>query len=203
MKPKVLPLYRLADEVEHFDLASLDYWQPDSAPFTALVKRFLALVRRLEDAELLEDVRRLDTRLRRRHGLSPEGSGGRNDVILEWSLRDLQFLHSEVMPIIDHLRDKLPELTGKDLVEEYGEEKDNLDDSTSERRPAIDAPIEEVPEAATKDSSDPIAAEPRQSVEAYIEEILAVTGKRITRKDFWREAARRRSTGGPDIVGRA
>jgi hypothetical protein len=150
MKPSILQLHKLAHEVEDFDLASLDYWQPDPAPFTALAKRFLALVRRLGDAELSEEVRRLENRLRRRHGLSPEDS-----VIPEWSLGDLQFLHSEVMPIIDHLRDKIPEPTAEDLVAEYDEKKDNLDDSTSERRPATDAPIEEVPEAATKSSPTP------------------------------------------------
>ena len=147
MKPNIRRVFELADEVEHFDLRSRGELEPDQAIaylFRAAVKRFVGAVRRLDDAELLEELVSLD--------MNPPGS-----------LHEAWELHADLVPIIDHLRDKIP----NPLLE--------------------DSLLRRIMASTTKGSPDSIS-ERRQAVDAYIEEVREATGKRITRKDFWREA---------------
>jgi len=148
MKPDIRDVFELADQVEHFDLRTRGDLEPDDIIaylFTTVAKRFVGALRRLDDAELLEELATLD--------LNP-GS--------VWAAQDL---HSDLVPIIDHLRDKIP----NPLWEDFLSESKDLPDST------------------TKDSPDS-TSEHRRAVDAYIQEVLRETGKRITRKDFWTRA---------------
>ena len=148
MKPNVYRLFELADEVEHFDLRSRGDLEPDSiiaTIFTAAVKRFVGSLRRLDDAELLAELANLE--------LAPQ------------SIWEAQDLHADIVPIIDHLRDKISD--------------PRLDD--------IFPPTKDLSDSTAKDSPGS-KSERRRAVDTYIEEVLKETGKKISRKDFWKAA---------------